>query len=94
MPQPAHFTQFFQTMAQRRILVVGDVMLDHFIWGAVRRISPEAPVPIVNPLFPALRSSPTAVQEPPAKSKFLAVFSPPSGLAQRLFRSLPPKANS
>jgi hypothetical protein len=26
-----------------------------------------------NPLFPALRSSPTAVQEPPAKSKFLAV---------------------
>ena len=28
----------------------------------------------INPLFPALRSSPTAVQEPPAKSKFLAVF--------------------
>ncbi len=27
-----------------------------------------------NPLFPALRSSPTAVQEPPAKSKFLAVL--------------------
>jgi D-glycero-beta-D-manno-heptose-7-phosphate kinase len=31
-----------------RILVVGDVMLDHFIWGAVRRISPEAPVPVVE----------------------------------------------
>ena len=31
-----------------RILVIGDVMLDHFIWGAVRRISPEAPVPIVE----------------------------------------------
>ena len=30
-----------------------------------------------NPLFPALRSSPTAVQEPPAKSKFLAVKAPP-----------------
>lgn len=31
-----------------RILVVGDVMLDHFIWGSVARISPEAPVPIVD----------------------------------------------
>jgi D-beta-D-heptose 7-phosphate kinase/D-beta-D-heptose 1-phosphate adenosyltransferase len=34
--------------AASRILVIGDVMLDHFIWGAVRRISPEAPVPIVE----------------------------------------------
>src|SRR5438477_3141223 len=31
-----------------RILVVGDVMLDHFIWGSVTRISPEAPVPVVD----------------------------------------------
>jgi len=31
-----------------RILVVGDVMLDQFIWGQVARISPEAPVPIVD----------------------------------------------
>src|SRR5438552_17023036 len=31
-----------------RILVVGDVMLDHFIWGSVGRISPEAPVPVVD----------------------------------------------
>ena len=31
-----------------RILVVGDVMLDHFIWGTVERISPEAPVPVVE----------------------------------------------
>src|SRR6187455_196072 len=31
-----------------RILVIGDVMLDHFIWGSVRRISPEAPVPVVE----------------------------------------------
>lgn len=30
-----------------RILVVGDVMLDEFIWGTVSRISPEAPVPVV-----------------------------------------------
>jgi D-beta-D-heptose 7-phosphate kinase/D-beta-D-heptose 1-phosphate adenosyltransferase len=32
----------------RRLVVVGDVMLDRFIWGAVRRISPEAPVPVVE----------------------------------------------
>ncbi|MGA2685937.1 MAG: D-glycero-beta-D-manno-heptose-7-phosphate kinase [Verrucomicrobiota bacterium] len=31
-----------------RVLVVGDVMLDHFIWGGVSRISPEAPVPVVE----------------------------------------------
>ena len=31
-----------------RILIVGDVMLDQYIWGDVRRISPEAPVPIVH----------------------------------------------
>lgn len=34
--------------SQGRILVVGDVMLDHFIWGSVARISPEAPVPILE----------------------------------------------
>ena len=33
--------------AGKRILVLGDLMLDHFIRGAVRRISPEAPVPVV-----------------------------------------------
>ena len=31
-----------------RVLVVGDLMLDHFIWGSVTRISPEAPVPVVD----------------------------------------------
>jgi len=30
------------------LLVVGDIMLDHFIWGKVTRISPEAPVPVVD----------------------------------------------
>src|SRR5204862_3471900 len=34
--------------AKCRVLVVGDVMLDHFIWGSVGRISPEAPVPVVD----------------------------------------------
>jgi rfaE bifunctional protein kinase chain/domain len=31
-----------------RILVIGDLMLDHYIWGDVHRISPEAPVPVVH----------------------------------------------
>ena len=30
------------------ILVLGDIIVDHFIWGNVTRISPEAPVPVVN----------------------------------------------
>jgi D-beta-D-heptose 7-phosphate kinase/D-beta-D-heptose 1-phosphate adenosyltransferase len=32
----------------RRVLVIGDLMLDRFVWGAVNRISPEAPVPVVE----------------------------------------------
>ncbi len=32
----------------KKILVLGDCMLDHWIWGKVRRISPEAPVPVVE----------------------------------------------
>jgi D-beta-D-heptose 7-phosphate kinase/D-beta-D-heptose 1-phosphate adenosyltransferase len=35
-------------MRHRRVLVVGDVMLDEFLWGRVSRISPEAPVPVVR----------------------------------------------
>jgi D-beta-D-heptose 7-phosphate kinase/D-beta-D-heptose 1-phosphate adenosyltransferase len=34
--------------ARVRVLVVGDVMLDRFVWGRVERISPEAPVPVVH----------------------------------------------
>ena len=32
----------------KRVLVVGDVMLDKYVWGEVGRISPEAPVPVVR----------------------------------------------
>ena len=35
-------------MRDRKIVVLGDVMLDEFIWGDVTRISPEAPVPVVD----------------------------------------------
>jgi D-beta-D-heptose 7-phosphate kinase/D-beta-D-heptose 1-phosphate adenosyltransferase len=34
--------------AGKAVLIVGDVMLDEYIWGDVRRISPEAPVPVVE----------------------------------------------
>lgn len=32
----------------RRVVVIGDVMLDKYVWGTVERISPEAPVPVVH----------------------------------------------
>ena len=40
--------QILNAAAKTRVLVVGDVMLDQFIWGSVARISPEAPVPVVD----------------------------------------------
>ncbi len=40
---------------EREILVVGDVMLDEYIWGETGRISPEAPVPVVQVLRETLR---------------------------------------
>ena len=33
---------------QPKILVIGDLMIDHYLWGECERISPEAPIPIVN----------------------------------------------
>lgn len=36
------------SFTQAKILVVGDLMLDRYLWGSVHRISPEAPVPIVS----------------------------------------------
>ena len=40
--------QILSGAQKARILVVGDVMLDQFIWGGVSRISPEAPVPVLD----------------------------------------------
>ena len=45
-PTPALITP--QALAASRVLVVGDVMLDRYWYGAVDRISPEAPVPVVR----------------------------------------------
>lgn len=40
--------RILHAIARTRVLVIGDVMLDQFIWGRVWRISPEAPVPVVD----------------------------------------------
>jgi D-beta-D-heptose 7-phosphate kinase/D-beta-D-heptose 1-phosphate adenosyltransferase len=42
------FQKIIKNFRKRKILVVGDVILDHYIWGKVNRISPEAPVPVVE----------------------------------------------
>lgn len=40
--------KIFDGFNELNVLIIGDVMLDSYIWGAVERISPEAPVPIVT----------------------------------------------
>ncbi len=46
--KPSRLTQILNGFSGQTILVVGDLMLDEFIWGRVERISPEAPVPVVE----------------------------------------------
>ncbi|MBK9139882.1 MAG: D-glycero-beta-D-manno-heptose-7-phosphate kinase [Verrucomicrobia bacterium] len=45
---PARVRDLVAAFSRVRVLVVGDVMLDRFVWGTVNRISPEAPVPVVE----------------------------------------------
>ncbi len=40
-------TSLFDAFSKLKVLVIGDVMVDSYIWGSVSRISPEAPVPVV-----------------------------------------------
>ncbi len=40
--------EIISAFSRAGVLVIGDIMLDHFIWGKVSRISPEAPVPVVD----------------------------------------------
>ncbi len=44
----ARVQRILDSLETLRVLVIGDIMLDQFIWGSVRRISPEAPVPVVE----------------------------------------------
>jgi rfaE bifunctional protein kinase chain/domain len=46
--EPIRLGAVIERFAGKRILVIGDLMLDEFIWGRVVRVSPEAPVPVVN----------------------------------------------
>jgi len=41
-------TEILNALRDRNVVVLGDVMLDEFVWGDVTRISPEAPVPVVD----------------------------------------------
>ena len=43
-----HLEDILSAIASRRILVIGDVMLDKYVWGDASRLSPEAPVPVVR----------------------------------------------
>src|SRR5690349_13282637 len=44
----ADLQQLFKRFKEIKVGVIGDVMLDTYMWGHVERISPEAPVPIVS----------------------------------------------
>ncbi|MFO7789541.1 MAG: bifunctional ADP-heptose synthase [Bacteroidales bacterium] len=40
--------QLFQGFTEKNVLIIGDVMIDSYMWGSVQRISPEAPIPIAS----------------------------------------------
>ncbi|MFA5286981.1 MAG: D-glycero-beta-D-manno-heptose-7-phosphate kinase [Candidatus Omnitrophota bacterium] len=42
-----HLKEIIKKLNKARVLVIGDLILDEYIWGKVERISPEAPVPVV-----------------------------------------------
>ncbi len=41
-------SQFLASCARQRMLIMGDLMVDRYLWGSIDRISPEAPVPVVE----------------------------------------------
>ena len=43
-----NIAEVFEQFTRLNVLIIGDVMLDSYLWGKAERISPEAPVPIVN----------------------------------------------
>ena len=43
-----NFQDLFKKFSGIKVGIIGDVMLDTYMWGSVERISPEAPVPIVS----------------------------------------------
>lgn len=47
MFESTDFKQVFEQFTNKKILIIGDVMIDTYLWGSVGRVSPEAPVPVV-----------------------------------------------
>ena len=45
---PSRLIQIVESFAQQRVLLIGDLILDRYIYGDAERISPEAPVPVVE----------------------------------------------
>ncbi len=52
---PLEAREVLEGFARSRVMVLGDLILDHFIWGKVDRISPEAPVPVVEVTSESMR---------------------------------------
>lgn len=48
LPDLSRFEEIIDNWQGRKVAVLGDIMLDHYLWGEVDRISPEAPVPVVK----------------------------------------------
>jgi rfaE bifunctional protein kinase chain/domain len=48
MSAPTPLTELFTQFTNLHVLIVGDVMVDAYVWGRASRLSPEAPVPVVN----------------------------------------------
>ena len=48
MFETTDFQALFNQFTKQRVLIIGDVMIDTYLWGNVGRVSPEAPVPIVS----------------------------------------------
>ncbi|MCX6287484.1 MAG: bifunctional ADP-heptose synthase [Bacteroidetes bacterium] len=47
MPKEVNYKKLFDSFNRLNVMVIGDVMVDSYLWGKVERISPEAPIPIV-----------------------------------------------
>jgi len=47
MQKEGNYKKLFQSFTGLRVMIIGDVMVDSYLWGKVERISPEAPIPIV-----------------------------------------------
>jgi rfaE bifunctional protein kinase chain/domain len=55
MPEAPDLEKLFKNFTRQKILIIGDVMIDSYLWGKVRRISPEAPVPVVSDIEGEIR---------------------------------------